>query len=227
MAAIIYKEKGIPAKKLRAEYSDSYIWMDYLSIPQLDKANQALAIQSITGYVAISDLFWVLAGPWAHADNGSVRDVRAWGERGWCRCAPLFLPGPHEAGNRRPRPCVRRADAPIARRLLSSARGPRASQDGEPRQRALSGHQDLHCRSEPYRCVRVRAVRHRGPILVSRPRARESGGVGHGTSRTRPLMTRAAVLPHPSPPSSSRLASGRRSRSGRGRPAHVWRLAAL
>ena len=89
MATIIFKELGISAKKLKKQFSDAYIWMDYASIPQVDKTNQGLAISSITAYVALSDLFIVLAGPWEHADDGSIRDVRAWGERGWCRMENL------------------------------------------------------------------------------------------------------------------------------------------
>ena len=89
MAWIIFKEKGIKPSKLRADFADGYVWMDYLSIPQANKENQAKAIASITGYVAISDLFIVLSGAWTHVDDGSIRDVRAWGERGWCRLENL------------------------------------------------------------------------------------------------------------------------------------------
>ena len=89
MATIIFGEMGISAKKLKQDFGQGYVWMDYLSIPQRDKANQGLAIQSITSYVALSHLFVVLAGPWQHADDGSIRDVRAWGERGWCRMENL------------------------------------------------------------------------------------------------------------------------------------------
>ena len=63
-----------------------------VSIPQLDKTSQGLAIASITGYVGISDLFIVLSGAWAHEADGSIRDVRAWGERGWC--VPTYMPAP-------------------------------------------------------------------------------------------------------------------------------------
>ena len=89
MATIIFGETGIPAKRLTKDFASGYVWLDYLSIPQRDKTNQGLAIQSITSYVALSDLFVVLAGPWQHADDGSIRDVRAWGERGWCRMENL------------------------------------------------------------------------------------------------------------------------------------------
>ena len=85
MATIIFKEWGIKPKKLRKDFGSGsgYVWMDYLSIPQLDKVNQLKAIQSITSYIALTNLFIVLAGSWTHADDGSIRDIRAWGERGW------------------------------------------------------------------------------------------------------------------------------------------------
>ena len=91
MAWIMFSEKGISAKQLRRTFGkdDGYVWFDYASIPQHDGKSQGQAIRSITSYVALCDLFCVLAGPWKHVDDGSVRDVRAWGERGWCRMENL------------------------------------------------------------------------------------------------------------------------------------------
>ena len=84
VASVVWSDVGIPAKKLTRKYSDGYVWMDYCSIPQRDRIDQGLAIDSIAGYVARCTDFIVLAGAWKHED-GSVRDVRAWNERGWCR----------------------------------------------------------------------------------------------------------------------------------------------
>ena len=89
MASIIMGERGFTEKELTRDYSDGYVWLDYFSIPQRHPTNQGLAIQSISGYVALSTLFVVLAGPWKHTADGSIRDVRAWGERGWCRMENL------------------------------------------------------------------------------------------------------------------------------------------
>ena len=89
MATIVFQEKGISAKQLKKTFADGYVWMDYLSIPQLDHTNQGKAIQSIADYIGLSDLFIVLAGAWKHADDGSIRDLQAWGERGWCRMENL------------------------------------------------------------------------------------------------------------------------------------------
>jgi hypothetical protein len=59
-----------------------YVWMDYFSIPQADSAAQLRAINSIAAYILASSYFFVLAGPWRHED-GDLRDVRAWANRGW------------------------------------------------------------------------------------------------------------------------------------------------
>ena len=88
VASVVWNERGVTAKELTSTYADGFVWMDYLSIPQRDRITQGLAIQSITGYVARATDFIVLAGPWKH-DDGSVRDVRAWCERGWCRMEQL------------------------------------------------------------------------------------------------------------------------------------------
>ena len=89
MATIIFGEQGVAAEVLARVFADGYVWMDFLSIPQRNPTNQGLAIQSLPHYVANSTLFVVLAGPWKHANDGSIRDVRAWGERGWCRMENL------------------------------------------------------------------------------------------------------------------------------------------
>ena len=57
----------------------------FACVPQADPETQALAISSLATYVGSSAYFICLSGPWKHVDNGSVRDVRAWADRGWCR----------------------------------------------------------------------------------------------------------------------------------------------
>ena len=56
-----------------------------MSVPQADRDNQKRAIESIATYVRDASYFICLAGAWTHASDGSVRDVRAWLTRGWCR----------------------------------------------------------------------------------------------------------------------------------------------
>ena len=88
-----------------------YVWIDYCCVPQCGtraSTNQrkkvrafrsregespllahpspecAQVIENIPLYVSSCSYFFVLAGAWRHED-GSVRDLRAWTRRGWCR----------------------------------------------------------------------------------------------------------------------------------------------
>ncbi len=90
MAEAYFDAQCIKGTTLSASLCDGYVWMDVMSIPQA-QANHDLqsdAIQSIVSYVADSAFFCVLAGAWRHED-GSVRDVRGWHKRGWCRMEML------------------------------------------------------------------------------------------------------------------------------------------
>ena len=71
----------IQRDRLRDDLEGGFVWMDYMSIPQAQPVLQKRAIDSINDYVQRVDYFVVLAGPWTH-ENGSVRDVRAWADRG-------------------------------------------------------------------------------------------------------------------------------------------------
>ena len=77
-------EKGHSGKHLQRGFSDGYVWMDWVSIPQCDHSLQTAAISCITQYVGMASAFVILAGFWKHVDDGTVRDVRAWKSRGWC-----------------------------------------------------------------------------------------------------------------------------------------------
>lgn len=80
----------IPASELQRSLKSAFCWFDYWSVPQSPDAQheQALAIESIVSYVGDSQYFFVLAGAWTH-ENGSLRDVRAWQGRGWCKMEQL------------------------------------------------------------------------------------------------------------------------------------------
>ena len=83
---LLYGSKmRVKAADLQRAFRGGYIWCDYACVPQSDPKTQALAIASLTTYVADSKFFICLAGPWRHADDSSIRDVRAWCKRGWCR----------------------------------------------------------------------------------------------------------------------------------------------
>ena len=69
----------IPAKRSAAI---AYVWLDYWSIPQANRDNQARAIESIHTYIARSSFFACVAGAWVHK-SGAPRDLAAWTKRGW------------------------------------------------------------------------------------------------------------------------------------------------
>ena len=73
------------ARSPRGRRAASPSAQDVMSIPQADPVAQGKAIRSIVSYVSDAAFFCVLAGAWKH-ENGSVRDVRGWHERGVC-CA--------------------------------------------------------------------------------------------------------------------------------------------
>ncbi|GMH79797.1 hypothetical protein TrST_g3477 [Triparma strigata] len=75
----------ISGAELTETLVDGYVWLDIFSIPQLDPEAQGRAIRSIVTYVNEASYFCVLAGPWKHEDDNSVRDIRGWYGRGWCR----------------------------------------------------------------------------------------------------------------------------------------------
>ncbi|KAL1511077.1 hypothetical protein AB1Y20_005900 [Prymnesium parvum] len=65
--------------------SRAYIWCDYFSIPQVNKACQMGAISSIPQYAFNSAYFLVCAPPAIHSDTGLRVDVTTYLKRGWCR----------------------------------------------------------------------------------------------------------------------------------------------
>lgn len=82
-AQIVWGNKlRISAKALRAI---EYVWFDLWGVPQQDTARQVDAIATIPQYVAQSSFFLVCCPGACLHENGSVRDVRAWVSRGWCR----------------------------------------------------------------------------------------------------------------------------------------------
>ena len=76
--------RSVSAAQLKQDLRHGFVWFDIFSVPQVDKEQQALAIASIASFVGSCSHFLCLAGPWEHED-GSIRDVRAWSGRGWCR----------------------------------------------------------------------------------------------------------------------------------------------
>ena len=68
-----------------AGLAESFVWMDYFSIPQNDSEAQLRAIHSIPLYVERSTYFMVCAPRAIHASTGEACDFSTWQGRGWCR----------------------------------------------------------------------------------------------------------------------------------------------
>eukprot|EP00930_Biecheleria_cincta_P099740 TRINITY_DN91354_c0_g1_i1.p1 TRINITY_DN91354_c0_g1~~TRINITY_DN91354_c0_g1_i1.p1 ORF type:complete len:926 (-),score=159.24 TRINITY_DN91354_c0_g1_i1:15-2792(-) len=69
---------------------DTYLWLDYASIPQQHRGLQTLAINSLTVYAANVSAFVIVAPSVAHADlKGEPCDKETYSRRAWCRAEQL------------------------------------------------------------------------------------------------------------------------------------------
>eukprot|EP00927_Polykrikos_kofoidii_P025366 TRINITY_DN22800_c0_g2_i1.p1 TRINITY_DN22800_c0_g2~~TRINITY_DN22800_c0_g2_i1.p1 ORF type:complete len:1004 (-),score=118.58 TRINITY_DN22800_c0_g2_i1:166-3177(-) len=66
-----------------------YLWIDYISIPQVSRTLQNMAIMSLVSYSSFCDLFIIVAPTCIHSDSESVCNADTYLQRGWCR-AELF-----------------------------------------------------------------------------------------------------------------------------------------
>ena len=72
------EQKGLAADKL-------YVWLDYVSIPQVNPTLKQLAIESLAIYSSACSYFLVLAPDAVHSDTQLVCDQASYSRRGWCR----------------------------------------------------------------------------------------------------------------------------------------------
>lgn len=79
---------GADRTDMQSAMRDGYLWMDYVSVPQRHEANFSRALSSLSSYVSDASFFICLVPPLRHED-GTLRDVRAWSRRGWCRAERL------------------------------------------------------------------------------------------------------------------------------------------
>ena len=78
-------EGKLDSASLKRAVTGGLVWFDLCSIPQANHELQLRAIRSIVSYIRDARLFFVLAGAWQHTSDGTVRDLRSWMSRGWCR----------------------------------------------------------------------------------------------------------------------------------------------
>lgn len=69
---------------------DTYLWLDYASIPQQHRGLQTLAINSLTVYAANVSAFVIVAPSVDHANlKGELCDKETYSRRAWCRAEQL------------------------------------------------------------------------------------------------------------------------------------------
>ena len=103
MSAISSRGLSVDAFKHSIGPETSWVWMDFISIPQTvgcaseaeveeALAGQAAAITSIPAYVAAVNNFFVCAPAGAkHVDLGEACSYETWFSRGWCRLEETIL----------------------------------------------------------------------------------------------------------------------------------------
>mmetsp|Transcript_35470 Transcript_35470/g.82136 ORF Transcript_35470/g.82136 Transcript_35470/m.82136 type:complete len:779 (-) Transcript_35470:104-2440(-) len=99
-AAQSYLPKGIKVttKEWQTMVSDAYIWMDYMSVPQIgtyldaEVSDLMKAVESIPAYVEKASHFFAVTPTVTHADLPSVTcNYGSWLKRGWCRLEMISL----------------------------------------------------------------------------------------------------------------------------------------
>ena len=64
---------------------ETWVWVDFLSIPQRCRGMQQLAINSLPMYTSVANAFCIVAPPLTHADTKQLCDLQAYNRRLWCR----------------------------------------------------------------------------------------------------------------------------------------------
>jgi len=67
----------------------TWVWVDYISIPQRCRGMQHLAINSLATYAACADAFAIVAPPVAHQNTGQMLTMASYNQRMWCRTENL------------------------------------------------------------------------------------------------------------------------------------------
>mmetsp|Transcript_45853 Transcript_45853/g.88304 ORF Transcript_45853/g.88304 Transcript_45853/m.88304 type:complete len:588 (+) Transcript_45853:50-1813(+) len=72
---------------------ETWVWIDYTSVPQRLSTLKLLSIQSLPIYAGLSTYFLIVTPPVENYDIGQTFDLRTYLHRGWCRleCWARFL----------------------------------------------------------------------------------------------------------------------------------------
>lgn len=90
--AVMFRSAGITAREWKNEFENTFVWIDYCCIPQVEVdmdprtvTLSGLAVQSIAAYVERASLLLVLAPICVHKDSQQACNFSSWRKRGWCR----------------------------------------------------------------------------------------------------------------------------------------------
>jgi len=64
---------------------ETWVWVDYLSIPQRCRGMQQLAINSLPMYTSVANAFCIVAPPLTHEHTKQLCDLQTYNRRLWCR----------------------------------------------------------------------------------------------------------------------------------------------
>lgn len=77
-------------KRDNIDLANTFVWLDYTSIPQTHRGLQKLSINSLTNYAGACDYFIIVApGEIYHANTGTLCDKHSYQLRSWCRAEQL------------------------------------------------------------------------------------------------------------------------------------------
>jgi len=82
-------------RKHGLEEEELWVWVDFFSIPQLNKASQLSAINSIAVYASCCKFFLVCAIDTVHEDTEMPCNPASYSRRGWCRLEQWSFMGVH------------------------------------------------------------------------------------------------------------------------------------
>jgi len=64
---------------------NTFLWLDYISIPQIHRNMQSLAVGSLPVYAAVCNAFLIVAPAALHSDTGEPCGFKSHMNRAWCR----------------------------------------------------------------------------------------------------------------------------------------------
>jgi hypothetical protein len=87
------------AKNKSVDLDNSLVWVDYCSIPQVNKQLQGMAISDLVEYASLATYFIVVVPHAMHADTCEPCNKETYQERGWCRLEQFAKTATGETSN--------------------------------------------------------------------------------------------------------------------------------